>query len=226
MFTKSPHTLFSQDIEVLKHNRLFIDDLIQEGADLHEILNKLHSSGEADSLEIRINSCGGYVKYGQQLINVMRDKFHERCVTVIDAEASSMAALIFMAGDSRIIYPHSVLMVHDVSMYMVGKVNETRRQMDTYVPVFTKYFKDLFGDTMSDTEVDALFSGQDFWFGAKEMCERGMADYVIVNGNTTKAGKYLESLENPEPPKEKKKSKKEKKEKKDKSVVRVEVLDD
>lgn len=205
LFNSPPHTLFTQQIEVITHNRLFLDDLIQDGADLHGILNKLHSGSDLDTLEVRINSGGGFVRYGQQFINVIKDKFHDRCVTIIDAEASSMAALIFMAGSTRIIYPHSVLMVHDVSMYMTGKANETRRQMETYVPTFKKYFEDLFEETMSNKEVEALFNGQDFWFGAEEMCARGMADFVIVDGINTKAKDYLKSLGSVSKKKKKKK---------------------
>lgn len=219
IFSKSPHTLFSQQIEVIQHNRLFIDDLVQDGADLHEILNRLHLGTELDTLEIRINSGGGFVKYGQQLINVIKDKFNDRCVTILEAEASSMAAILFMVGSQRVIYPHSVLMVHDVSMYMGGKANETRKQMATFVPVFTAYFKDIFKDTMSDEEIAKMFDGEDYWFDAEQMCLRGMADCVIVNGNTITADEYLGSV-NPETPEKKeekpakkKKSKKSKKKK-------------
>lgn len=193
-FQQPPHTLFSQQVETVYHNRLFIDDLNQEGVDLHEILNKLHSSTDLDTLEIRINSAGGTIKYGQQLINVIRDKFQDRCVTVLDSEASSLAALLFMSGYSRVIYPHSILMVHDVSMYIGGKASETKKQMEVFLPAFEVYFKSLFGDTMTDKEIKLMFQGSDFWFGAKQMCQRGMADYVIVDGTTIEAKEYLTSL--------------------------------
>jgi ATP-dependent protease ClpP protease subunit len=191
IFSQSPHTLFTQQVEIVNHNRLFIDNLVQEGVDLHDILNKLHMATELDTLEIRINSGGGFVKYGQQLINVMKDKFNERCVTILDSEASSMAALMFMAGDQKVIYPHSVLMVHDVSMWLGGKANETRKQMDVYLPVFKTYFLSIFGDTMTPTEVEQMFEGRDFWFNALEMCKRGMADSVIVSGAYMSAEDYL-----------------------------------
>lgn len=194
IFEKSPHTLFTQQVEVISHNRLFIDDLVQDGAELHEILNRLHLGTELDTLEIRINSGGGFVKYGQQLINVVKDKFNDRCVTVLEAEASSMAAILFMVGDKRIIYPHSVLMVHDVSMYMGGKANETRKHMGTFLPVFKAYFKDIFKDTMSEREITKMFDGTDYWFDAEQMCIRGMADYVIVNGDNITAKEFLERL--------------------------------
>jgi len=217
LFPQSPHTMFTQQVEVINHNRLFIDNLIQEGADLHEILNKLHAASEFDTLEIRINSGGGFVRYGQQLINVIKDKFYERCVTVLDAEAASMAAVLFMAGDQRVIYPHSVLMVHDISMGTDGKANEARRYMDTYLPVFMAYFKDIFGDTMTTKEIKAMFEGKDYWFDAREMCMRGMANQVIVNGQSVSAEEYLGMITPEEvellSTKVKKKKKKAKKEK-------------
>lgn len=212
-FNQPPHTLFAQQVEVVNHNRLFIDDLVHEGVDIHDILNRLHMSTELDTLEIRINSNGGAVKYGQQFINVIKDKFQDRCVTILDADAYSMAAVLFMSGDQRVIYPHSVMMVHDVSMHLGGKVSESKRQMDTFLPVFNAYFKNIFGDTMTDEEIQDMFEGKDFWFNAIDMCERGMADYVIVNGINTSAADYLASMkpevvEEPKPLKKSKKGKK------------------
>lgn len=195
LFSQPPHSLFSQQVEIVKHSRLFIDDLIQDGSDLHEILNTLHCATELDTLEVRINSSGGFTRYGQQFINVIQDKFKDRCVTVLDAEAASMAALFYMAGDQRIIYPHSMLMVHDVSMYLGGKANETKKQMEVFVPAFRKYFESLFKDTMTKCEVDEMFEhGRDFWFDSTQMCIRGMADFVIVNGENMTATEYLVSI--------------------------------
>lgn len=194
IFSQSPHTLFTQQVEVVNHYRLFIDNLVQEGVDLHDILNKLHGATELDTLEVRINSGGGFIRYGQQLINVMRDKFRDRCVTVLDAEASSMAAVLFMSGDSRVIYPHSILMVHDVSMYLGGKASESRKQMEVFLPVFEQYFRSIFGETMTDAEIKRTFDGDDMWFNAEMMCERGMADHVIVDGVPISAEEYLTLL--------------------------------
>lgn len=195
----APHTLFNTSTDNTRHFRLFLDDMIHEGAVIHGILNSLHDAGDNDTLEVRINSGGGFVKYGQQLINVINGKFDERCITLIESDACSMAALIFMAGDRRVVYEHSILMVHDLSMYLVGKASESKKQLDAETYVFKNKFRSLFSDTLTEEEIESIFEGRDQWFNAVEMCERGMATHVL----TTKDGmltaeEYLELKFNPE----------------------------
>lgn len=195
MTTKVPHTLFKQEEETTKKYRLFLDYLVHEGNAMHEILNTLHNAESSDTLEIRVNSGGGYVKYGQQLINVIRDHFKGRCATIIDAEASSMASFIFMAGDERIIYPHSIMMLHDVFMYLEGKSSESKKHIEVYQPVAMDFFTDMMGDTMSKKEINKVFSGIDYWFNAVEMCNRGIATKVIYKGNLITAKEYLQAID-------------------------------
>lgn len=192
--SNKPHTLYVTTHEAPRSFRFFVDDLIHEGNEFHEQLNILHGGSAADSLELRINSRGGYVKYGQQMINVIKDKFSGRTATILEAEACSMAAFVFMVGDERIIYPHSMLMVHDTSMYLVGKSSESRKQMDVCYPESVRYFKSIFKDTMTDSEVEDVYKGIDFWFNAEEMCRRGMATQVLVDGELIEAKDYLEQI--------------------------------
>lgn len=189
-----PHALFSTKTTSHQH-RLFLDDIIHEGCAFHDILNTLHSAGEDDTLETRINSSGGYVRYGQQLINVMQDNFTGRSRTVLEAEANSMSALIFMAGDERVIYPHSILMVHDTSIYLAGKSSESIKQLEVYQPIAVQYFADIMGDTMTQEEVAQVYEGVDFWMDAKNMCERGMATKVMFKGSLVEPEDYLDHLD-------------------------------
>lgn len=193
----SPHTLFFSNTDSSQHFRLFLDDIIHEGAQMHEILNALHDAGDNDTLELRINSGGGYVKYGQQLINVIKGKFDERCLTVIESDACSMAALIFMAGTSRIIYEHSILMVHDISMYLVGKASQSKKQLEAETFAFRNRFISLFSNCLSKEEIDGIFDGRDEWFNAEEMCKRGIATHVITETvGMVSAEEFLDMLSN------------------------------
>lgn len=187
-----PHTLFEQEVETVRHYRLFLDDLIQEGAAIHGMLNTFINAGESDTLEMRINSGGGFIRYGQQFTNIMAAKFSNRFITVLDSEASSMAAVLFRAGDKRIIHANSVLMVHDMSIYTEGKSNEAKRQMDVYIPAFKQYFTEIFKDSMTKKEIKKLFKGKDYWFNAVTMCERNIATDVIVANQMYSAEEFLE----------------------------------
>lgn len=193
----SPHTLYQTNTDTSQHYRLFLDDIIHEGAQLHDILNNLHDAGDNDTLEVRINSGGGYIRYGQQLINVISGKFYGRCITVIEAEASSMASLVFMAGDRRIVYEHSTFMVHDVSMFLGGKSSESKKQLEVIVYTFKRQFERLFKKCLTQEEIDDVFRGVDFWFTAEEMCKRGIATHVNSKDGLLTAEEYLEKVNNP-----------------------------
>jgi len=193
----SPHTLFHVSTETTKHYRLFLDSLISEGAVLHDLFNTLHDASSDDTLEIRINSSGGFVKYGQQFINIIKDRFKDRCVTIIDADAASMAAIIFMAGDRRIVYPHSTLMIHDISMYLAGKASESKKEIELYSRVFKQYFSRFFSGVLDSSEIEDVFKGVDYWFNAIDMCKKGMATHVNDYGTLMTAEDYLKSLEPP-----------------------------
>jgi len=191
-----PHTLYQKpgtgpgDIS----NRIFIDDFIHNGEELHDILNTLHEAGPNDTLECRINSSGGIARYGQQFINVMFDKFPERTLTVLEADALSVAALVFLAGHRRVIYPHSSLLFHDLSLDTTGKVNEAIRMLEAIHPIFNDYLQSLMLPFFSAEEINNISRGLDLFLNAKIMCERGIAHTVLVKGKAIPAEDYLESI--------------------------------
>ena len=189
-----PHTMFQQVQATPVHNRIFLDDFLHEGVDMHEILNILHDAGPDDTLEVRINSSGGIARYGQQFINVMFDRFLNRTITVIDSDALSIAALVFLAGDRRVIYPHSSLLFHDLSLSTTGKVNEAIKMLEVIHSIFGEYLTSLMHPFFTADEIKSVSCGLDLCLGAKEMCERGIAHTVIVRGISITAEEYLERL--------------------------------
>lgn len=178
----------------VNHYRLFLSELTEDD-NYQEILNSLHNSSYDDGLEIRINSSGGIVRQGQQLINVMKDKFSGKCVCVLEAEASSMAALVFLSGDERVVYEHSILMLHDYSLLMAGKSSENIQHISTYTEVFKNYCKVILRPYLSDAKVDKIFKGQDKYFNCEQMCRLGMATQVITNGIALTAKEYLATID-------------------------------
>ena len=193
-----PHTMFQQPQPIAVHNRIFLDDFLHEGEELHEILNTLHDAGPDDSLEVRINSSGGIARYGQQFINVMFDKFPGRTITVIEADALSIAALVFLAGDRRVIYPHSSLLFHDLSLSTAGKVNEAIKMLEVIHSIFGEYLTSLMSPFFTIVEIENVSKGLDLCLNAKEMCQRGIAHSVLVRGVAISAEDYLEKLRNEE----------------------------
>ena len=74
----------------------------------------LYLNGEESEEEITIyiNSPGGEVQSGLAAYDLLK-LIKTPITTVCIGEASSMAAILFLAGDRRVVLPHSSIMIHD-----------------------------------------------------------------------------------------------------------------
>ena len=88
-----------------------------------ELFYTLRSASETDLVYIHINSSGGDFNTGLQIINNIFSS-NARVVTILEARAYSMAALIFLSGDELIVHDNCQLMFHIYSGIFAGKGNE------------------------------------------------------------------------------------------------------
>lgn len=95
--------------------------------DVVEALNDLPS--EVTDINVHINSYGGEVAEGVAIYNAL--KSHDAHVTTVcEGFACSVASVIFMAGDDRIMRASSLLMLHNASMGAHGDANAHRKAAD------------------------------------------------------------------------------------------------
>jgi hypothetical protein len=138
------------------------------------------------------NSPGGLVSEGRAIINAVQDT-GASIQTELLSEASSMAAIMFCIGDRRIIYENSSLMIHNFSGGIGGKGHEMKVRLKHTIKNITAFFRGhIIG--LSEEEIQQMLNGKEFWFGAKELCERGIATHVNVNGIMIPAKRYLKAL--------------------------------
>jgi serine/threonine-protein kinase RIO1 len=104
-----------------------------------------------------------------------------------------MAAFMFCIGHRRIVYENSSLMFHNFSGGVTGKSQEMKDYLKHTIKNVTSFFKGhVLG--LSDKEIKAMIKGQEFWFCTKEMCERGIATHVNIEGVIVPAKQYLNIL--------------------------------
>lgn len=207
------HTMFIEDVPEIKEPysdvkhvykitpahkeyRVFIDSFAEMERGLHEMFNELWNAGSNDTLELRINSWGGIVKEGQNFFNIINNKFKGRTTTILDSAGYSMGALIFCSGDTRIIMEESDLMCHDYSGGLWGKGGEMEAQLEHNKTHLRGFFKKIFVDNgfLTKKEFKKMTDGKDYWFDAKQMCERGIATHIMVDGQKITAKKYLKTI--------------------------------
>lgn len=187
----SPYSLKSEVIYTCNHHILYVSGVIDENKHFDDILHQLRKAGGDDILEVRVSSVGGDVSAGQRVIAVMEEMFKGRNITVLDPEGSSMAAMIFLAGDKRVVYAHSVCMLHNYSMGIFGKGGEIGDRYVSTNKSMNKYLKTLIMPYVTKKEFKRILDGKDLYLDAKMLCKRGAATHVIYDGVEMEAKAFL-----------------------------------
>ena len=159
---------------------LAIDDEIGfwglQAKDFRESLNAI----SAKELHVEINSPGGDVFAGTAMFNMLRAwaKDVKQVVTKVSGVAASIASVIFLAGDKRVMPKNTFAMVHAPWSVAMGNADELREQADTLEKIgggMVKTYMDRTG--LSEDEVNALLA-QDTWLSADEALEKGFATEI------------------------------------------------
>ncbi|WP_052241529.1 head maturation protease, ClpP-related [Berryella intestinalis] len=82
-----------------------------------------------EEVTVRINSYGGEVAEGVAIYNALR-ACKARVTTVCDGFACSIASVIFMAGEERVMSDASLLMIHNASSWAGGDAPKLRKLAD------------------------------------------------------------------------------------------------
>lgn len=90
---------------------------------------QLETMGDVEQINVYINSYGGEVAEGLAIYNALK-RHKAKVTTYCDGFACSIASVIFMAGDERIMNEASLLMIHNAWTYASGNAAELRKQAD------------------------------------------------------------------------------------------------
>lgn len=84
---------------------------------------------DVDEINVYINSYGGEVAEGLAIYNALK-RHKAKVTTVCDGFACSIASVIFMAGEERVMNESSLLMIHNAWTYAMGNPDELRKQAE------------------------------------------------------------------------------------------------
>lgn len=90
---------------------------------------QLEAMGDVKQINVYINSYGGEVAEGLAIYNALK-RHKAKITTYCDGFACSIASVIFMAGDERIMNEASLLMIHNAWTCASGNAAELRKQAD------------------------------------------------------------------------------------------------
>lgn len=89
-------------------------------------LSKEIAGLDVDTINVHLNSYGGEVSEGLAIYNSLK-RHKAKVKTYCDGFACSIASVIFMAGDERIMSNASILMVHNPWTHAEGNAQELRK---------------------------------------------------------------------------------------------------
>lgn len=154
---------------------------------LSKVLESLPDTIE--NINVYINSYGGEVAEGLAIYNALK-RHKAKVTTYCDGFACSIASVIFMAGDERIMSNASLLMIHNAWTYAQGNANELRKQADD-LDVITQASINAYMSKINITEEELKeMLDSEKWMECNEALEKGFIT-TIVNDNTTKVSQSV-----------------------------------
>lgn len=141
---------------------------------------------DIEVINVHINSYGGEVAEGLAIYNMLRN--HKAKVrTYCDGFACSIASVIFMAGEERIMSNASLLMVHNAWMYTAGNANQLRKDADDLEKItqasINAYMQNI---NITEEKLKELLDDES-WILPSEALEMGFATSIVGEKITEKA---------------------------------------
>lgn len=149
----------------------YLSESIGAAKDYVEMIQRIKSAGPHDVIYIYLNTPGGYINTGIQIISAMRIS-GAHIITVIEGEVSSLGTLIFLHGDEMIVHDHCLFMVHNHSSGQYGKGHEYLASAQATSKWFEELARDTYSGFMSELEINQMLDGKDFWMTSSEVRER------------------------------------------------------
>ena len=142
------------------------------------ILSKqLEALGDVNEIHVYINSYGGEVAEGLAIYNALR-RHKAKITTYCDGFACSIASVIFMAGDERVMNEASLLMIHNAWTFASGNASELRKlaeDMDKITQASVEAYKAH--SSLSEEEIKEKMDAET-WILPSEALEWGFATKV------------------------------------------------
>jgi len=139
---------------------------------------------DVDTINVYINSYGGEVAEGLAIYNALK-RHKAKIKTFCDGFAASIASVVFMAGDERIMSNASLLFIHNAWTIAEGNANDFRKQAEDLDKI-TQASINTYMEHVNITEEELKrMLDDETWITPQDALEMGFAT-AIINDNTSK----------------------------------------
>lgn len=172
-----PYQCYEQSF-TSKNYFFYLSDIVEEPRQYVDMVHMIKTATPNDIIYIMLNTGGGRLDTGVQIINAMRTT-QAKVVSVLESEAHSLGTLIFLAADEFIVHDNCLMMFHNFSGGTIGKGNEMAAQVEATVKWFAKLARNIYSPFLSQDEIDRILRGEDLWMDSDEIRKR--LDAMIKN---------------------------------------------
>ena len=135
-------------------------------------------NADSGDITVWINSPGGDVFAAAQIYNMLRD--YKGHVTVkIDGLAASAASVIAVAGDTVLVSPVAMMMIHNPATLAMGNTKD----MEAAIAMLNEVKESIINAYVDKTGLSrnklSKMMDDETWFNAKKAVELGFADKVL-----------------------------------------------
>ena len=165
-----PYEHFEQ-VLVKKIQHYYLSGFIEVPTSYVKMIYSITTAGMDETIIIHLNTAGGDLSTGIQLINAMKySQAHIICS--LEGEAYSLGSLIFLAADEFLVHDNSTMMIHNFSGGIYGKGNEQVQQLEATIKWFNNLARDYYLPFISEKELTDILKGEDLWLQTDDIRKR------------------------------------------------------
>lgn len=165
-----PYYYFEQQL-VRRLHHFYLSQAIEEPSKYIEMVHIIQVSGPDSVIFIHLNTPGGILDTGIQLVNAMQAS-EAHIVCSLEGQVASLGTMIFLAADEFIVHDNCLMMFHNYSGGVFGKGHEQIAALEATTRWVDEIMKRLYVPFMSEEEFDRIKKGEDLYFHSEEIRKR------------------------------------------------------
>lgn len=176
----------SKTIDIYIYGDITSWDWSEKDISSYTLSKQLEQLEDVENINIYINSYGGEVAEGLAIYNMLK-RHKAKVTTYADGFACSIASVIFAAGDERIMYDTSLLMIHNAWAYTAGNANELKKQAEDLDKITQASVNAYMGIVNIEEEELKQMLDDETWINSDEALEKGFVTQIIKADEKTVA---------------------------------------
>ena len=165
-----PFLYTSQQLSKIVHH-FYISSIIEEPIKYVDMVFRIQTAGPEDIVYIHLNTPGGVLDTGVQIINAMKST-PAHVIAALEGEVASLGTMIFLAADEFVVHDNSSLMIHNYSGGVWGKGHEQIAALTSATKWMEDFMRRMYVPFMTEEEVQRILGGEDLYIHPPEIRER------------------------------------------------------